>query len=713
MRMASWRVRVVLSFFLLMGSAGLGLASPAPPAGSRSLEDYRKLPLVFEEGRRPAGSGAGYLARGDGYGVFLSPDQVVLALRGPERRVRNLRLRWMGAHAARAASMAAEGRLAAMTHSFRGSDPARWRHSALYSRVRYTGVYPGIDLVFYGRERQLEHDFILAPGADPEAIRLGLDGAERLEIDSAGDLVVSLGDGEVRLRRPVSYQEVGGARREVESRFRLLPAHGQVRQVGFEVGAYDRSRPLVIDPVLVYSTYLGGREEDSAGGVAVDPVGNVYVTGYTITNEPPSDFPLTPGAFQTAASWYDVFITKLDRSGALVYSALLGGESSDGAGGIVVDATGHAYVTGITDSPDFPLVNPLQPGPKDYAPDAFVLKLSADGSDLLFSTTLGGSFYETGADIGMDASGALYVTGATDSVDFPQPGFPPLPAGFRGSTAVFVVKLAPGATGLIYSRTFGGIDHVQFGQRIAVDAAGRAHVTGFTGSALFPVTNAVQPSLGGDYDAFALKLDRDGSVVYSTYLGGVGTDIGNGIALDAAGNAYVTGDTLSDGFPVKSALQSFRRGIRDNFVTKLSPAGSLLYSTYLGGEHNDQALAIAADRAGNVYLTGATSSTDYPVVDPLQTGCAPNPPGVILPAPDVFLTRISSDGLSIDFSTCLGGGSGEGGWDIALLPAGDVVVVGTTYSSDFPVLQPFQPSYRGSGDAFVTRIRLRQLPPAR
>lgn len=713
MRMAPWQARVVLSFFLLMGTAGLGLASPAPPAGSRSLEDYRMLPLVFEEGSRPAGSGAGYLARGDGYGVFLSPDQVVLALRGPERRVRTLRLRWMGANAARVASMAAEGRLAAMTHSFRGSDPARWRHSALYSRVRYTGVYPGIDLVFYGRERQLEHDFILAPGADPDVIKLGLDGAERLEIDPAGDLVVSLGDREVRLCRPVSYQEVGGARQEVESRFRLLPASGQVRQVGFEVGAYDRSRPLVIDPVLVYSTYLGGREEDSAGAVAVDPVGNVYVTGYTITNEPPSDFPLTPGALQTATSWYDVFITKLDRSGALVYSALLGGESSDGASGIVVDATGHAYITGLTDSPDFPLVNPLQPGPKDYTPDAFVLKLSADGSGLLFSTTLGGSFYETGIDIGMDASGALYVTGATDSVDFPQPGFPPLPAVFRGSTVVFVVKLAPGATGLIYSRTFGGIDHVQFGQRIAVDAAGRAHVTGFTGSALFPVTNAVQPSLGGDYDAFALKLDRDGTVVYSTYLGGVGADTGTGIALDAAGNAYVTGGTLSDGFPVKSALQPFRRGGRDSFVTKLSPAGSLLYSTYLGGEDNDQGSAIAVDRAGNVYVTGGTNSTDYPVVDPLQTGCAPNPPGVTLRAFDVFLTRISGGGLSIDFSTCLGGSSSEGSSDIALFPAGDVVIVGATSSSDFPLRQPLQPSYGGSGDAFVTRIRLRQPPPAR
>lgn len=712
MRIASWRRWVVLSVFLLMGSAMPGQTSPAPLAGSHSLQNYRKLPLVFEESRRQAGSGAGYLARGDGYGVFLSPDQVVLALRGPENRVRTLRLRWMGAQAARAASMTTEGRLAAMTHSFRGSDPARWRHGPLYSRVRYTGVYPGIDLVFYGHGQQLEHDFNLAPGADPAAIRLGLDGADRLEIDAAGDLVVSLGDGEVRLRRPVSYQEVGGARREVESRFRLLPASGQVRQVGFEVGAYDRSRPLVIDPVLVYSTYLGGRVEDAAFDVAVDAFGNAYVTGYTITNEPPSDFPLTPDAFQTAASWYDAFITKLDPSGALVYSALLGGESSDGASGIVVDSTGHAYVTGGTDSPDFPLVNPLQPGPKDYTPDAFVAKLSPDGSDLLISTTLGGSFPDAGADIGMDARGALYVTGSTDSGDFPQPGFPPLPAAYRGSTAVFVVKLARDAAGLIYSRTF-GVDNVQYGQSIVVDPAGRAHVTGFTGSASFPVTNAVQPSLGGDYDAFVLKLDRAGSVVYSTYLGGDSTDIGYGIALDAAGNAYVSGDTLSDGFPIKLALQPLRHGIRDNFVTKLSPAGSLLYSTYLGGEDNDQAMAIATDRAGNVYLTGATSSADYPVVNPLQAGCAPNPPGVSLRVPDVFLTRISAGGSSIDFSTCLGGSEGDGGRGIALLPGGDVLIVGNTYSPDYPVLQPVQPIYQGSSDAFVTRIRMRRPAPAR
>jgi hypothetical protein len=694
MRKTSWQAQVaILSFVALLG--GAGPASPDP------LE-YSKRPLVFEENR----PGARYLARGEGYGVFLSPGEATLALRGPERRVRALSLRWTGAGASRAAAMAAEGLLPAKAHSFRGNDPKGWLHSPLFSRVRYRGVYPGIDLVFYGRQRQLEYDFVLAPGADPDAIRLGLEGAERLEIDPAGDLVLALGDGEVRFRRPVSYQEVDGVRREVESRFRLLPERGQGREVGFEVGAYDRSRTLVIDPVLVYSTYLGGHDEEGSRSVALDAAGNVYVAGYTVTNEPPNDFPVTPGAFQTAGSWYDPFIAKFDRSGALVYSTLLGGESDDGLGGIEVDRTGNVYVTGHTDSPDFPLVSSLQPAPRDYVPDAFVAKLSADGSELLFSTTLGGSDGDWGTDIGMDARGALYVTGWTDSADFPQPGFPPLPPGHRTSSSdVFVVKLAPGGAGLVYSRVVGG-EHVEFGERIAVDEAGRVHVTGFTGSARFPVVNSAQPAWGGDYDAFALKLDSAGSVVYSTYLGGSGTDTGHGIALDAAGNAYVTGETLSDGFPVRSALQPVRRGSRDNFVAKLSPAGALVYSTYLGGVHDDQALAIAADRAGSVYVTGVTSSSDYPLVDPLQAGCAPNnPPDVRFRRPDAFVTRISASGSAILFSTCLGGSEGDGGQAIALHPSGDVVVTGVTGSPDFPVTRPV---FGDGGGVFVTRIRLRR-----
>jgi hypothetical protein len=688
--------RWVVVLFILAFLAGAGVA----PA--ENLE----LPLVFEQNLGQAGPEVRYMARGNGYGLFLTTQEAVLALRGPEHRMRTLRLRWTGPLAKRTAAISAEDRLAAERHVLRGSDPARWLHLPLFSRVRYSGVHPGIDLVFYGRERQLEYDFILAPGADPEAIRLAVDGAARLEVDAAGDLILGLGDGEVRFRRPVSYQTVDGARREVQSRYRLLPpADGAGWRVGFEVDSYDRDRTLVIDPVLVYSTYLGGHEEDWAQAIAVDAAGNAYVTGYTISNpDPPNDFPVTPDAFQKVGSWYDAFVTKLDPSGALIYSTLLGGESSDGASGIVTDAAGHAYVVGSTDSPDFPLVDSLQPGPRDYTPDAFVAKLSPDGSELLFSTTLGGSFADFGGDLGMDAQGALYVTGSTDSGDFPQPGFPPLPATYRGATDVFVVKLAPGGSSLIYSRTLGG-EVVQFGQKIAVDAAGRAHVTGLTDSPQFPVVQAAQPVFGGERDAFVFKLDPAGSIVYSTFLGGSASDIGYGVAVDAAGNAYVTGEALSDDFPVASALQPVRRGIRDVFVTKLSPTGSLLYSTFLGGTHDDQAFDIAADPAGRVYVTGATTSENFPTVDPLQAGCAPNPPQLILRAADVFVAQLAADGSALLFSTCLGGSSSEGAWSIALHPAGGLFVAGVTYSTDFPLRQAFQPTYGGGGDAFVIRIQ--------
>jgi hypothetical protein len=654
-----------------------------------------------------------------------------------------LHMKLVGANVKAAVTGAEE--LPGKSNYFIGNDPKKWRTNVpTYAKVRYENVYAGIDLVYYGNQGgRLEYDFVVAPGADPNQIKLSLEGAEGMRVDAAsGDLVLKVGDDEVRFQKPVVYQPAvaavydrrrrsqSAATAQLDGTFVLTSKNG----VAFRVAGYDPNRALVIDPVLSYSTYLGGSSGDSGSGIAVDAAGNAYVTGYTNSIDFPTVNPIQGKCASCGSVGYPhghSFVAKLNPAGsALVYSTYLGGSDEDWGAGMAVDAEGNAYVTGGTTSTDFPTVNPFQATNKAAIATGFVAKLNPTGSALVYSTYLGGSSAGgqgiaigggEGNGIAVDAAGNAYVTGHTNSIDFPtanplQATCALLPTGAPGiedCDTAFVAKLNPAGSALVYSTYLGGSGS-DGGTGIAVDAAGNAYVTGETASTDFPTANPLQPSLGGAEDAFVAKLNPAGSaLVYSTYLGGNSDDSGSGIAVDGAGNAYVTGSTTSTDFPTANPLQ----GVCDNcyyksetawsgdaFVAKLNPAGNaLVYSTYLGGSGNDEGFGIAADGAGNAYVTGSTTSTDFPTANSFQPSYAGGG--------DAFVAELNSAGSALAYSTYLGGSGGDQGSGIAVDSAGNAYVTGTTASGDFPTANPLQATNKGYvigygyvGTAFVAKI---------
>ncbi|MFL6194677.1 MAG: SBBP repeat-containing protein [Thermoanaerobaculia bacterium] len=680
---------------LLIGMALLAAGSQA------SVTDWGRRPLAFESNRGQAGAAVKFLARAPGYSLFLTPTEAVMAGGGEA-----LRLRWEGARPA--PRISGEKETPGRANYLIGNDPAKWRRGIpSFEKVRYQDLYPGIDLVFYGNPRRLEYDFVLAPGADPDAIRLAVQGPERTEIDGDGDLVLHFSGHEVRLKRPVSYQEVGGVRRPVASGWRRTDDG----RLGFAVGKRDPSRPLVIDPVLVYSTYLGGSGFDLVQSVAADAAGNVYLTGLTGS----LDFPVTPGALQpelntSAGLFGDTFVTKLDPAGRLVYSTYLGGSNNESGFGIAVDGAGHAYVVGFSASSDFPLVHPLPHTPTGVA-NGFVAKLDTEGSSLVYSTYIGGPTFAGASAIDVDPAGNAYVTGVAVSSAFPTAG--PIPSSYQGNGDAYLVKLSPSGERLL-SRFLGG-SGFESATSIAV-AAGRIVVAGYTDSTVFPTLNAAQAAIGGGYEDFVIGMDATGAVVYSTFLGGRQDEGVPDVALDAAGNAWVVGGTSSTDFPVKNALQPALRPPADAFVTKLSRTGALVSSTYLGGSFGDGAFAVAVDPAGNVTVAGATASTDFPLKDPIQAECQPQD-GTVCVSADAFVTRLNPAGSAILYSTYLGGSLAENGdpgsandlaIGVAVDPRGNAYIGGMTTSMDFPTVNALQPSALGQPDGFVAKIAGRQ-----
>ncbi len=492
------------------------------------------------------------------------------------------------------------------SHYFVGSDPSAWRRDIpSYARVRYREVYPGIDVEYYGNQGQLEYDFVVKPGADPGLIRLRFAGAVETRSDEAGNLVLLTAAGELIQKRPVVFQDVDGRRQEVDGRY---VQHAD-EEVGFEIRPYAAEALLVVDPVLIYSTYLGGSSIDEASAVAVDGAGSAYVTGRTAS----TDFPTQNAAQGDQATW-DVFVTKLSPGGdSLAYSTYLGGNDADIGNGIAVDGAGSAYVGGPTFSTDFPTASPYQTD--QGGRDVFVAKLSPDGGSLLYSTYLGGSADESSGGIAVDGGGSAYVTGYTSSTDFPTEN--PYQTD-QASLDAFVTRLSADGSSLEYSTYLGGGD-VDGGADIAVDGSGSAYVVGYTFSTDFPTEGPYQTDQGG-CDAFVTKLHPNGgSLVYSTYLGGGGYESVRGAAVDGAGSAFVTGFTDSTDFPTQDPYQTDQPG-QDAFVTKLSPAGnSLEYSTYLGGSGEESAPRIALDVVGSAFVAGSTDSADFPLENPYQT----------------------------------------------------------------------------------------------
>jgi hypothetical protein len=697
--------------------------SAAAATDARLSESYGKLPLHFEANRGQTDKDVRFLSRGPGYSLYLTANEAVLVLAKPDAKAQgsSLALRMSLVGAARKPVVSGLDAQAGKANYFIGKDPAKWRTNVpTYAKVHYRDVYPGIDLVYYGNQRQLEYDFVVAPDADPKKIVLAFKGADKLEINSQGELVLHAAGGEILQRKPVIYQETDGVRQEIAGRYVRKGAN----RVGFEVAAYDTSRPLVIDPiVLSYSTFLGAC--CSGTGITVDADGNAYITGTASSN-----LPTTAGAFQsTPRDSNDAFVAKFDPTGStLVYSTYLGGSGRDSSNGIAVDASGNAYVTGSTGSSDFPTTlgafQPLFGGGSTFqaefrASDAFVTKLNATGSALIYSTYLGGFDDDGTTGIAVDAAGNAYVGGRTSCAQTSstpttrcENNFPTTPGAFNTTfTATsfvsgFVTKLNAAGSALVYSTYMGaGVN------AIALDTDGNAYLASFF---VQPTPGAFQ-TIPGDSsfaDAGVTKLNTAGSaLVYSTFLGGSGNESGSGIAVDAAGSAYLTGHTTSPDFPTTpGAFQQTYGGSDsrpvfdgDAFVAKFNPTGSaLVYSTYLGGSSEDQGSGIAVDSAGNAWVTGSTFSTNFPTTaDAFRTTAArTTSPG----SWDGFMTLLNPDGSRLVYSTYMGAFVNA----IAVDTAGNAYVTGSA-PSNFPTTPG---AYQTTGPgAFVAKFG-GGVPPA-
>ncbi|HKR11948.1 MAG TPA: SBBP repeat-containing protein [Pyrinomonadaceae bacterium] len=700
-----------------------------PAAAERMRQSYQ-LPLSFETNQGQTDGEVKFLSRGSGYTVFLTATEAVLSLQsGAKTKPAVLRMKLAGAQ--NNPTVTGRHELSGKVNYLTGQDRNQWQTNvSTYRQVYYEEVYSGIDLVYYGNQRQLEYDFIVKPHVNPETISLAFTGARSLKVDRTGDLVLETAAGVIRQKQPVAYQEIDGQRRTVPANYVVKNR----RQVGFQLGAYDPSRPLVIDPIIDYSTYLGGAGLDEANDIAVDKDGNIYVTGVTSSvNFPPKD-PIKPICQPCQFGAPEAFVTKInpgeEGDASLVFSTFWGSNvhgSTEGRA-IAVDAEHNVYVVGTTGSINFPTTpNALQPVYQPFtSTNGFLTKFDPQGSSYQYSTYLMGNNVDEPSDVAVDADNNIYVAGATASTNFqlmnayqtynfgifdgflmkfqlqPSPGMPP----------------HPGAYSLVYSTYFGGYTDDR-ATNLALDSIGNAYLMGTTQSRDlawtpywdgFPVKNGFQMNHGGGTDAFVMKIDPTQaglpSLLYSSYLGGgnqenAAVQLG-GIAVDRWGDAYVTGMTSSNlNFPIKEAYDSTISGVYDTFVTKVDPdlvgMSSLIYSTFLGGLGNDWAHDIAVDLDGRAVVVGATESPDF-----VPTGCGfPKGPSV-----DGFIVVLNSSGSGLDFMTYLGGNGADSINAIALDASGIAYVTGSTNSTDFKLERAFQGSLVNHKDAFVTKIRL-------
>ena len=574
----------------------------------------------------------------------------------------------------RSATVAAMGELSHKSNFFIGNDPEKWRTNVpSFSSVVLHEVYPGIDLKYYSTsDGNLEYDFVVHPGADYQQIKIQYEGAELLTMGQTGDLRIDTEWNFLTEHAPRIHQEVNGKRRQVSGSFRLVDK----RTVSFELGDdYDASRPVTIDPTIVYSTFLGGSGFDGGSAIAVDEAGSAYVVGVTHS----TDFPSVDSS-HSGPMWADIFVTKLTPDGsALEYSTLIGGNDQDECYSVAVDDFGCAYACGWTFSPDFPLQNSYQSELKFF--DGVFFKLNATGDTLIYSSYFGGSGVDEFQDVVVDDSGQVYLIGLTSSSNIPL--LNPFQSAISSSNTgeAFIMKFSTTGNELLYGTYFGGSDW-EWGGLIAFDAQRQILVAGATESADFPTKNPIQ-AYTRVMDSYVAKFGENGdTLIYSTFIGGFnGDDKTFGLAVDSLGCAYIGGTTSSADFPVKNPFQPKYVG-EDAFVTKISVNGdSIVYSTPIGGTGDDQGFDIALVGERSI-ITGWTMSTDFPIKDPYQT----NGP------PKVFVTELSPTGNSLEFSTLIGGirNSWEQAYAVASDHNGNVYITGHTTSIDFPVLGPIQ-----------------------
>jgi hypothetical protein len=703
----------VRSLWLLAASAALALlavALLAAGASAQTAEPPNSASLNFVQNGGQTDAAVRYLARGSGYSFLFADDKAVLSFAKPagggdarsvfapglgditfadDRAAADglaLGVRFVGANPD--ARIVVDRRARGAVNDLTGPAGERQTDMPAHERLTYRELWPGIDLVFRGEGGKLKYEFHLEPGADPRDIQIAYTGANGLSLNADGSLAIHTAMGRLHDAAPVSYQRIGGATVPVDSAYAVQDGgHGY----GFAVeSGYDRARPLVIDPALDYSKFLGGTGSDSGRGIAVDEDGNSYVTGQTAS----ADYPTTPGVYDAGYNNnVDAFVTKLDPSGSqIVYSTFIGGTAFDSGNAIAIDDQGGAYIGGFTGSTNYPTTPGAFDPTQNGGSDAFVSKLSPSGSTLEYSTYLGaGGFSFDGANgIAVDGDGSAYVTGFAGGGTFPTT-VGAYDRTHNGRNDVYVTKLTPSGSALAYS-TFVGGALSDTGNAIAVDDTGSAYVTGFTASADYPTTpGAFDAGHNGGNDGFAVKVDPSGSALtYSTFLGGAGNDSGTGIAVDdKRRTAHVTGSTDSADYPTtRHAYDRSYDGGGDVFVSRLEGSGSgLVYSTFLGGTGRDSATGIAVDEKGQAaHVTGSTDSGDYPTTRHAD-GPSYNGGG------DAFVTRLDDSGSKVVFSTFLGGAGIDAGNALAVDEKGKAVyVTGST-------------SRNGGDDVFVTKLR--------
>jgi len=658
------------------------------------LSSFANLPIAFEANQGQADSHVKFLARESGAEMLLAANEAALKF---ARAL--VTFRFAGANSS--PKITGMDQLTERRNFLLGNDRSKWHTDVpTFRRVVYDELYPGIDLSFYGNQKQIEYDFEVAPGADPSAIRLAFDRGVHPGISAKGDLVLKTKGVELIQRKPIVHQTINGQRRTIAGSYQLLPN----REVGFEVAEYDHGQPLVIDPTLVYSTYLGGSGDDSGSSIAIDASGNVYVAGTTAS----TNFPTRTPAFATNKGLSDIFVTKIDSAGAnIIYSTYIGGSGLDRADGIAIDASGNAYVVGrVGDtSVDFPTTaGSLAPTYRGGDFDGIVFKLNPTGNALVYSSFIGGEDNDSTEGIAVDASGNAYLTGGTRSS-----GFPTTASAFQsfraGDTDAYLMKLNPSGSAALYSTLLGG-GATDRGSGVVVDSSGRAYIAGYSASPDFPTQNAFQVFSGGSFDAFVAKIDTNASgaasLLFSTYIGGIADDKAFGIAADSAfSNVYVVGQTSSNNFPVLNPVQPSSGGSFDAFLAKIASDGTKVYATYFGGSGDDRGLGVAVNATGT-YITGFTSSTNLPTSSPLQLN---NGGGF-----DAFVAKLNPAGTAALYSTYLGGTANENfsaavtSTNPIAVDSSNAYITGYTASTNFPIGVPLQSTNAGSQDAFVAKI---------
>jgi hypothetical protein len=674
------------------------------PDATSVVQRYGRLPVSFVENRGQTDPRVAFQAQAGDVALFFTRDghSMRVARRDGEKTIAHV----IRVELVDAATQKVEGRDATRaTVSYFTGERDRW-HAGIptHGRIAYVQPWPGVDLEYRGQGGNLESVYVVAAHADASKIRLRYSGQQSLAVDAGGNLVYATTAGELRESAPVLFQQIDGRRVTVAGRYRIVDSD----TVMFDIADYDHDHELVIDPTLTYAGYIGGGGIDSGRGVAADAAGNAYVVGTTYSNQ--ATFPETVGpdlTFNGTGGDSDAFVAKINAAGtALVYCGYIGGTGGEFGTGIAVDAGGNAYITGSTYSSatSFPVLVGPDLTHNFGGADAFVAKINAAGTLLMYAGYIGGDDRDDAFAIAIDGTGSAYITGYTQSTEATFPVTVGPDASFNGGfNDAFVAKVNPSGL-LAYAGYIGG-DFGDTGYAIDVDAAGNAYVAGSTGSPenTFPVTVGPDLTISGSPDAFVAKVAANGtSLVYAGYVGGLLNDDARGIAVDAAGNAYITGITQSPppGFPTVVGPDLTINGSDDAFVAKVNAAGTaLVYSGYIGGAAADQGYAIAVDNAGNAYVAGRTSSLEntFPVVG--------GPDSVANGGADAFIAKVNASGATLGFAGYLGGLFTDQAFGIAVDAVGNTYVTGETDSteSSFPVLAGPDVSYNNATDAFIAK----------